>query len=122
MTPKEWLQRGWKINQRINRLLFQKQQAKKALLKNECTLESYDNFEKLINSHIDELFKIKIDIINALTYIHDEKLFAVLFNRYVNFYTWERIAENMNYSVVHVYRLHGQALKEFKKVMNTENI
>lgn len=91
-------------------------------MKNECSFAVYDKIEKLIDSHIDELYKIKIDIINALSYIHDEKLFAVLFSRYVNFYTWEHIAETMNYSVVHVYRLHGQALKEFKKIMDAEKI
>ena len=36
----------------------------------------------------------------------------LLLLRYIDDYTWEEIAVAMNYSYVHVCRLHGQALSE----------
>ena len=54
---------------------------------------------------------------SAIDKVEDYRLHDLLVNRYINFYTWEKIAEDMDYSVVHIYRLHGQALKEFQNVM-----
>ena len=114
MTAKKWLQRGWKINQRINRLIKQKSDIDKNV---GMDFVSYDTFENHINKNIDRLYKIKNEIMSAIDKVEDYRLHDLLVNRYINFYTWEKIAEDMNYSVVHIYRLHGQALKEFQNVM-----
>ena len=114
MTAKKWLQRGWKINQRINRLIKQKSDIDKSV---GMDFVSYDTFENHINKNIDRLYKIKNEIMSAIDKVEDYRLHDLLVNRYINFYTWEKIAEDMDYSVVHIYRLHGQALKEFQNVM-----
>ncbi len=114
MTAKKWLQRGWKINQRINRLIKQKSDIDKNV---GMDFVSYDTFENHINKNIDRLYKIKNEIMSAIDKVEDYRLHDLLVNRYINFYTWEKIAEDMDYSVVHIYRLHGQALKEFQNVM-----
>lgn len=35
--------------------------------------------------------------------------------RYINFYSWNRVARKMNYSVQQVWKLHGQALDYLSK-------
>ena len=114
MTAKKWLQRGWKINQRINRLIKQKSDIDKNV---GMDFVSYDTFENHINKNIDRLYKIKNEIMSAIDKVEDYRLHDLLVNRYINFYIWEKIAEDMDYSVVHIYRLHGKALKEFQNVM-----
>ena len=37
---------------------------------------------------------------------------VILYGRYVNFYSWEKIAQDMGYSERHVLRLHGSALEK----------
>ena len=39
----------------------------------------------------------------------------LLIHRYLNFYTWEEIAEKMNYSYKWVHVLHGKALEKVKE-------
>ncbi len=47
--------------------------------------------------------------------MEDPKLRTLLIYRYRNFYHWERIAYEMNYSWKQIHRLHVQALIEAKK-------
>ncbi len=39
---------------------------------------------------------------------------------YINGATWEEIAAQLHISVRHVYRIHGNALNEFRKIYNFE--
>ena len=48
--------------------------------------------------------------------VSDERLRVLLTYRYWNFWHWEKIACEMNYSWKQVHRLHVQALIEAKKV------
>lgn len=49
---------------------------------------------------------------SAIQTVPDETLRLLLELRYINGYTWEQIAVKMNYSYVHVCRLHGAALNQ----------
>lgn len=49
---------------------------------------------------------------SAIQTVPDETLQLLLELRYINGYTWEQIAVKMNYSYVHVCRLHGAALNQ----------
>lgn len=49
---------------------------------------------------------------SAIQTVPDETLQLLLELRYINSYTWEQIAVKMNYSYVHICRLHGAALNK----------
>lgn len=49
---------------------------------------------------------------SAIQTVPDETLRLLLELRYINGYTWEQIAVKMNYSYVHICRLHGAALNQ----------
>ncbi len=43
----------------------------------------------------------------------------VLMLRYLNYFKWEKIEKEMKYSEAQMFRIHGQALAEFEKVLQT---
>ena len=51
------------------------------------------------------------DVINAHENITERLLLRL---RYIEFNTWEQIAEKMNYSTMQIWRIHGSALKNLK--------
>ena len=46
--------------------------------------------------------------------------YQILYAKYVEYKTFERIAEEINYSWRQTIRLHGMALIEFEKMYNDE--
>ena len=54
-------------------------------------------------------------IVKQIDSLDDAVSARILMLRYVNGYTWEQIAVEMNYSYVHTCRLHGYALQQFYK-------
>lgn len=44
----------------------------------------------------------------------------ILTEYYINGATWEKIAEQTHISVRHIYRIHGNALNEFRKIYDFE--
>ena len=131
MTTKEWLNRGRNLNEEINALI----KAKEKALYDACNVsiaydkervqESQNNsteakftrfadYSKAIDERIDELYKIKQEILKAISGVDNSTYRALLIERYINFKTWEQIADYMNYSRMHVTRLHGRALQKVK--------
>ena len=72
------------------------------------------NLEKELNNHIKEFIDLKSEITKKIDELPDMEYRLVLMLRYLDFKTWEEIAEIMNYSVRWIYKLHGLALKKFK--------
>jgi len=64
-----------------------------------------------IDSYIDLEREIR-DVINAQENMTERLLLRL---RYIEFNTWEQIAEKMNYSTMQVWRIHGAALKNLKR-------
>nr|DAS18940.1 MAG TPA: Protein of unknown function (DUF1492) [Caudoviricetes sp.] len=129
-TSKEWLLRGWKVNKEIGALIEAqaslKAQAKRCTSTigavpgaktqtphgNERFIVSYLQLEEKINSKIDELVNIKMEILAAIESVNVSELRALLIYRYIDFKTWEEIAYKMNYSYHYVKKeLHIKALK-----------
>ena len=56
-------------------------------------------------------FRLQVtDLINELT---DERYITVLYRRYIEFQTWEKIAIEMGYNTRYVQQLNGNALLQF---------
>lgn len=73
--------------------------------------------EREIRAMIDRLVILKTDIENTIETVEDIKLRQILILRYINGHTFERIAEDMGYSVRQVLRKHKTALKFLKNVI-----
>ena len=71
--------------------------------------------EEKLNILIDEYVKKKNEIIAQIENIEDEISYEILFARYIEKKTFERIATDINYSFRNTTRLHGKALKLFEQ-------
>ena len=84
-----------------------------------------NDFYKFIPEHtkiisdnlIDEFVDLKDKIINEIHQLKDYRHIDVLYQRYVQYHSFELIAVNMGYTIRRVYQLHGDALQEFQKVL-----
>ena len=70
--------------------------------------------EKEIEEKVEELFKLRGEIENAIASIEDSTLELVLTYRYLNFFDWRDVASKLGYALSHVYRLHRQGIMAIK--------
>lgn len=131
MTAKDWLRRGWQIDQEINSLLRTKQETRDRLTSVTAGYDGesvqgtrdphrYDRLAELdekIDQRIDQLVAVKQEIMDAIAQVEDSRYRTLLTERYMEFRTWEQIAVDMNYSWKHIHRIHGEALIELEEKM-----
>ena len=79
-----------------------------------------DEEEDKLNSLIFEYIELKNKIISQIEGIKEETFYCVLFSRYVENKTFEKIAIDMQYSFRQITRLHGKALLAFDKMYGEE--
>lgn len=79
-----------------------------------------DELERKTDSLVDEYVDKKSKIINQIDSMDDSVIYNILFSRYIERKTFERIAADMNYSFRQIIRLHGKALVEFEKKYGKE--
>ena len=70
--------------------------------------------EKEIEEKVEELFKLRGEIENAIASIEDSTLELVLTYRYLNVFDWRDVASKLGYALSHVYRLHRQGIMAIK--------
>ena len=75
-----------------------------------------DEMERKLDKMIDEYVEKKTKIIEQIDKMDDEIHYQILFSRYIEKKTFEKIATEINYSFRNTTRLHGKALKEFEKI------
>lgn len=68
-----------------------------------------------ISRKIERFLQLKHKIINEIQLLDNAVYVNILYKRYVEYKSLEEIAVEMNYSYIHIKRLHGYALLEFKK-------
>lgn len=131
MTEKEYLRSAY----RLNELIKSEQRELDALRELSISLQSQDtskdrvarsrdgsasftktvdkiaDLEAEINREIDRYVDLKKEIRRVIDDVSDMDKKMCLRYRYIEFMTWEEIAEKMNYSVMQVTRIHGRALK-----------
>ena len=73
------------------------------------------DYERHINEEIDRLTAKRAEIENDIYAVQDDILREVLTRRYLLYQKWELIAEEMNYGVRHIYKLHLKALNAFSE-------
>ena len=71
------------------------------------------DLEEELGKDIQRLTMLKIEINNAVENIPDVDCSLVLSKRYILMKTWEQIAEEMEYSLSQVHRIHNKAVELF---------
>ena len=89
----------------------------------ERTIVSIADYEAIIKEHMDNLYMALKEVTRLINLVDDPQAHLVLQMRYRNFKKWEQIAAETNYSITHIYRIHGMALSEiiqFTKTTDTQ--
>lgn len=138
MTTKQYLNQIARINRMINNKLAEIYQLKTMVCSisvsaNEDKVQSSSDKDKLgssvakivdleneINKAIDVYVDKKERIVSQIDSIKDIMEYQVLFSRYIEYKTFEQIAEDNDYSVRQILRIHGNALVEFEKKFGQE--
>ena len=133
MDTKQYLQQISRLDRMINNKLSEISQLRElamsvSAVKNEERVQTTPNFDKIgtayckieameekLDKLIDEFVDKKNLIISQIDKIENETYYEILFARYIEKKTFEKIASDMNYSFRNTTRLHGKALKEFEK-------
>lgn len=85
-------------------------------------ISKLDGLERSIDSLVDEFIDKRTKIISQIDSMEDESMYNVLFARYVEKKTFEKISDEMNYSFKQTTRIHCNALREFEKIFGEEYI
>lgn len=133
METKEYLQQIGRYDRLINNKLVELAQYRSmacsvSAVKNDERVQSspsYDTMDKIVSkieqmeNEIDMLVDRYIDnkriIISQIDSMSDEMTYQILFSRYVEQKTFEKMAIEMNYCYKQIIRRHGKALQEFKQ-------
>ena len=130
---KKYLMSVYKINRHIDCLLAEKERLKSIAegvsamryddIKVQSSHKENDSVIKLIelDKQINDEIDVFVDLRNEATALIEQLQSKVeqdvLKLRYICSMKWEDIADKMNYDVRSVYRIHGQALLSFDKVL-----
>jgi DNA-directed RNA polymerase specialized sigma24 family protein len=70
--------------------------------------------ENTINDEIEKLLSLKLEIRTVINAVSDNEEKLLLKYKYLNFLSWEDVAEKMNVSIRTVYRIRASALEHVK--------
>ena len=133
MDTKQYLQQISRLDRMINNKLAEISQLRElamsvSAVKNEERVQITPNFDKIgtayckieemeekLDKLIDEFVDKKNLIISQIDKIENETYYEILFARYIEKKTFEKIADELTYSWRQVIRIHGRALQEFEK-------
>ena len=133
MDTKQYLQQISRLDRMINNKLAEISQLRElamsvSAIKNEERVQTTPNFDKIgtayckieemeekLDKLIDEYVDKKNLIISQIDKIENETYYEILFARYIEKKTFEKIADELTYSWRQIIRLHGRALQEFEK-------
>ena len=134
MTTKEYLSQISRLNRVIENKIVEIKQLKELYygVKSATTAEErvqtspdydkigtayakIDELERNLDESIDYYVDKKNEIIKQIDSMEDETLYTILFSRYIEKKTFEKIATETTYCYRQITRLHGKALNEFEK-------
>lgn len=133
MTTKEYLNQISRLNRMINNKLSElaelkelsksisavsnKERVQTSMEQDKIgnTLSKIDEMEREIDKMIDSYSDKRTHIIGQIDSMEDENSYDILFSRYIEKKTFEKIADTKNYSFRQIIRLHGIALKQFEE-------
>ena len=116
MTTKQWMERAFYLNEEIKQLTDAKQKAKEL---NDAGggVSGYREYSRILFKKIEKQLAICMEITNAVSRLEKPLYRAIFTARYINFKTWEEIAEELELDLRWVYRLNQRALGEMEKII-----
>jgi len=131
MTAKQYLRQAYRLNELINshikeleqlRLIstsvpstdFSKERVQGGQLPGDKIaniIGKIVDLERQINAEIDRFVDLKKEIHDVIEAVKSPDQRLVLRCRYIEFLTWEKTAEIMNYSIKQIHRIHSAALQ-----------
>ena len=78
-------------------------------------------FEDEVIKAISHLIEINRQIMETIDRLDSVDLQLLLQMRYLSFYSWEKIAEELNCSIGEIRKLHVRALNEYEKSMTKKD-
>lgn len=132
MTAKEFLSQAYLLDLQINSKIAQVEQLN--LLAQKCTATISNmpknpnrggsrladavckivDLQEEINADIDRLVDLKREITERIKAVPNAEYRFLLEKRYLCFKPWNEIAEDLGYSVRHLYRVHDAALENLQ--------
>ena len=130
MNAKEYLSQVMHIDQRINSKLEQVTRLRENatnctaalsdmprpdspnIQRMEETICKIVDLEHEINADIDRLVDLKADARKAINAVTDPDQQLILELRYLCFYSWEKVAVEMEYDLRYLHKLHRKALEQ----------
>lgn len=75
------------------------------------------DMEYELDREIDKLVNLKREVMSVIDQLETTKC-EILYKRYLQNKTWEKIAVETGYSYVWVCKLHGRALQDVERILN----
>ena len=75
--------------------------------------------ESLVDAKIDEQISLKAEILNTIMQLEDRRQRLVLMEYYIEMKTFEQVAVDIHYSWRQIMNIHGHALKEVERCLNS---
>ena len=136
MTAKQYMNRARRVDSEIESLIKLVQKTRESLesitqsytgdiIQSSKNPHKYDRLvelESLVDEKIAEQIKIKKETLETISQLKDRRQREVLIGYYLNMNTWEQVAVDMNYSYMHITRLHGYALKGVEAIINKQKM
>lgn len=140
MSAKEWLEQVKKLDQLINAKLAERDRLKdiatdispkmpdgmpgnhtgsvsQRMQNAVCALV---DLEHKLDGLIDKYIDCKQKVVKALEQL-PEKEYGVLHRHYIKYMTWEKVAEDMGYSTVHVWRIKNSAIEHLDNILQLDS-
>ena len=102
------------MNEEIQQLKAAKDLAKQMNDDAGGNIKGYKEYSRMLFKKIDELLNISKEITEAISKLENPVYRTIFTARYINFKTWETIAEEMELDLRWVYRLNQRAIEELK--------
>ena len=118
MTAKEYLRQLSRKDARINALIERQQRYRELAQRRTAVYRDIPgggknlDLEREIARRIDEYVDLTREIDAGIDSVGDDRYRDVLRYRYINEWSWERIAQEMHFDVKWLYKMHGRALQE----------
>lgn len=130
---KEFLSRAWHVSREVEALEQAKTEALRRIASGgpsaeiivsgskdpHAALDAYLAYSSKLEERIAELLHIKQEVTELIRRIPDERYRELLMRRYVSCERWDTIADAMTYELRSVYRIHGAALQEVAKLLES---
>lgn len=130
---KEFLSRAWHVSREVDALEQAKTEALRRIASGgpsaeiivsgskdpHAALDAYLAYSSKLEERIAELLHIKQEVTELIRRIPDERYRELLMRRYVSCERWDTIADAMTYELRSVYRIHGAALQEVARLLES---